>query len=271
MGNHREAVRLNAAITTTFTDLRVHHDTNRRILKLPFFPAPSFFSRTDLFIDKNGSAFDVSQLFFDGNQIVTMINAQALEPGHATMFFWIIAHKRDPGDAFTSQLQNHLIDRQGAVNGLATGHGNGIVIQNLISDINSGGYRLADRQQAGMKISAIPQILEYMFRFSEVRLANPGNTFAAHLGKGLSTSITDFPGSHIVTTNTTEGPASLRHPGGGAMGAARTVMWSTLQPLPFRCENSFLAFIKFQARFNVFIFIEPGYSARDGPRNHGRC
>jgi hypothetical protein len=52
-------------------------------------------------------------------------------------------------------LPAELIDPQLAVNGLATGHGHRIVVENLEGDVHPGGHRGADSQTARVEVGAI--------------------------------------------------------------------------------------------------------------------
>src|SRR3546814_11079395 len=47
-----------------------------------------------------------------------------------------------------------------AIMRLAAGHRHGVVEQNLVGDVDLGGDRGAQRQQAGMEIGAVPEIGE---------------------------------------------------------------------------------------------------------------
>ena len=43
---------------------------------------------------------------------------------------------------------------------LAAGHGDRVVVEDLVGDVDAGRDRLADRQQAGMVVGAVAEILE---------------------------------------------------------------------------------------------------------------
>ena len=94
---------------------------------------------------------------------------------------------------------------------MPAGHGDRVVVEDLVGDVDAGGDRGANRQQAGMEIGAVAEILEHVPGFGKGRLAEPGRAFATHLGKGLGAAI--HPGRHVVTTDTAVGDATLGHHG----------------------------------------------------------
>src|SRR3546814_6194924 len=60
-----------------------------------------------------------------------------------------------------------------AIMRLAAGHRHGVVEQNLVGDVDLGGDRGAQRQQAGMEIGAVPEIGEDVLFVGERCLADP--------------------------------------------------------------------------------------------------
>ena len=134
------------------------------------------------------------------------------------IFFGLIADHRNAVDALQGRLLGNLLHRQLTVNRLATCHGNGIVEQQFIGDVNAGTDRRAYRQRTGVKIGTVPEVLENMRGFHEGLLTNPGSAFSTHLTERIGLPV--HPGNHVVAANTALPPAPLRKLGGAVMGAA---------------------------------------------------
>ena len=64
---------------------------------------------------------------------------------------------------------------------LAAGHRHRVVIEDLVGDVDAGSRRRADRQQAGMGVGAVAEILEHVLFAGERRLPDPGDAFRAHM------------------------------------------------------------------------------------------
>ncbi len=62
-----------------------------------------------------------------------------------------------------------------------------------------------------MVIGAIPQIGIDVLFIGEMLLSDPGNTFTAHLGEFRGIAV--HPGDHIVTADSGDGSAAVRHHG----------------------------------------------------------
>src|SRR5210317_761623 len=139
---------------------------------------------------------------------------------------WLDTYQGDTTHALAAQLVDEVLYYQRTVDGLPTGHGNGIVIQNLVGDIDPGRNCGADCQDAGVKIGAIPQVLEDVFGVGKRRLSDPRGSLAAHLGKRMRFPI-GHPGSHVVAANSAQCVAAFRYAGRGIVRAARTEMRCT--------------------------------------------
>ena len=72
------------------------------------------------------------------------------------MVLRLIRHQRDAMDALASQLLDQIFDRELTVKGLPASHGDGVVQQNFVGDVDAGRDGRTDRQNSGVKISAIP-------------------------------------------------------------------------------------------------------------------
>ena len=121
--------------------------------------------------------------------------------------------------AFAAHLVRDVRHGQRAVDRLAAGHRDRVVVEDLVGDVDLGRDRLADRQRAGMEIGAVAEVLEHVLRFGERRLAAPGHAFAAHLREGVGAAV--HPRDHVVAADAAERARAFRHRGRGVVRAAR--------------------------------------------------
>ena len=109
---------------------------------------------------------------------------------------------------------------------LAAGHGDGVIIQNLVGHVRAGGDRGADGKAAGMGVGAVAEIDKDVRFVRRPVLADPGDAFAAHLAGHVG-----FPVRHeirhIVTANTCQRARAFRYDGGGIVRAAGTIVRCT--------------------------------------------
>src|SRR5690606_32390168 len=124
--------------------------------------------------------------------------------------------------ALAAHLVGDVGHGQGAVHRLAAGHGDGVVVEDLVGDVDAGGDRLADGQRAGMEIGDVTEVLEDVLLLGEGRLARPGDAFAAHVGEGVGAAV--HPGDHVVAADAAERARPLRHHRRGVVRAARAVV-----------------------------------------------
>ena len=76
-----------------------------------------------------------------------------------------------------------------AVMRLAAGHGDRVIVENLVGDVDAGADRRADGEQARMIVGAVADILENMLALGERRLADPVGALAAHLRRALGVAL----------------------------------------------------------------------------------
>ena len=155
--------------------------------------------------------------------------------------------------AFGQQLLGDLGHRQRAIDRLAAGHRNRIVVENLVGDIGAGGDRGPDGEQAGMEIGAVAEIGKHVLFIGEVHLPQPRHALAAHLREGGGVAVHSL--HQVVTANAGETARALRHLGGAVVRAA-----GAIPGLAFRRDMqllgfTFLALDDGQAGLDVFTHI----------------
>ena len=166
------------------------------------------------------------------------------------------------------QLAYHLGHRQGAVHRLAAGHGDGVVVQDLVSDGHFCRHGLAYGQQARMEIGAVTQVGEDVALFRKRRLPHPGHAFAAHVGEGGGAAV--HPGHHVVAADAGHGAAAFRHPRGGVVGATGTEVGNALDRDDGLGQGLLLRLQEGQACLDAVRGVEAGDAACDHPGDHGR-
>ena len=108
------------------------------------------------------------------------------QAGDACVFVWLVG---DDGDARGTFCAHALGDLQHRVafgplaNPLPAGHGDGVVVQDFVGDVDASGNALAYRQQATMKVSAVTDVGEHVLVMAKGLLAHPRHALAAHLGE----------------------------------------------------------------------------------------
>ena len=107
------------------------------------------------------------------------------------MFLRLVGDDGDALDAFGAHLMGDHRHGELAVMRLAAGHGDGIVEEDLVGDVDARGDRGADGEQAGVVVGAVAEILENVLALRERRLADPVGAFAAHLRRAFGVALGD--------------------------------------------------------------------------------
>ena len=102
----------------------------------------------------------------------------------AGIFFGIVGDDGEALGAFGRHLMRDLRHGQTAFGGLAAGHRDRVVVEDLVGDVDAGRRCSTHRQQAGMRVGAVAEILEHVLFVGERRLPDPGDALAAHMRDG---------------------------------------------------------------------------------------
>ena len=144
--------------------------------------APALFGGAGLIVNHDRDAGDGRKVLLHLDEIVAVINRQARRPvGTARVFVRLVGDDDNALGALGRDLAGDLRNGEAAVIGLAAGHRDRVVEQDLVGDVGVGGDRRADRQIARVIVSAVAEILEYVLAGGKRSLANPIGAFAAHL------------------------------------------------------------------------------------------
>ena len=217
--HHRQAVRLLRAIAAAFADLLVDHHPLRRIDHDLALPAAALLGGAGLVVDQDAGALDLAKLALDAVQIVAMLDPHSSgKPGRPGILLRLVRDDDDARSPFRRELATDHRHRQRAVMGLTAGHGDRVVVEDLVRDIDARRDCGADRQNAGVEVRPVAEIGEDMLLVGERRLTDPGHAFAAHLGKRLRPPV--HPRRHVMAADAGHGAAALGDHGGGVMRAA---------------------------------------------------
>ena len=220
-------------------------------------------------VDERAAALGIAQLQLHRLQLIAMRDA---DPGsglaEAAIEVRLIGDQRNAFEALGAQLLHDLLNRELSIDGLTPGHGDGVVIENLVGDVDAGGHGCSNRQQAGVEIGAVAKVLEHVFRFGKRRLAEPGRPFTAHLGKGFGAAV--HPSRHVMAADTAVGHAAFGHDGGRVVRTARAKPGFALGALALARQCRLLVFEKLEALVNGRAVEEARNARGDHASDHRR-
>ena len=162
---HRHAVRLHAAVAAALADQLVDDDALVGIGERAALAAAALLGGAGLVVDQHGAAGDFAKLLLHRLQVVAVMDGDALRPfGAGRIFLRLVGDDDDALGAFGRDLRGDLRHREIAVVHLAAGHGDRVVVQDLVGDVDAGGDRGADRHVAGVVVGAVADVLEHVRR-----------------------------------------------------------------------------------------------------------
>jgi hypothetical protein len=135
------------------------------------------------------------------------------------VFFRFVGDDDDRRHAFGRDLAADHARVERTVELLAAGHGDRVVVQDLVGDVDLGRDRRADRQDARVEVGAVAEVGEHVLLVGERRLADPGRAFRAHVREGRGLAV--HPQHHVVAADAGQRARAFRHLGRGIVRAAR--------------------------------------------------
>ena len=217
--HHRQAVRLRPAIAAALAHRLVDHHPLLRIHHQAALAPPPLLGGASLVIDHHADPGNLAQLALHRIEIVAVMHRHAGgEAAGGGVFVRLVGDHDDLLDDFGIELPGQAQHVERAVDRLAAGHRHRVVVEELVSDVDPGGDRRADRQAAGMVVGAVADVLEDVVGLAERRLADPAGAFAAHLGEGLGVAV--HPQRHVMAADAGQRPAALGHLGRAVVRAA---------------------------------------------------
>ena len=264
----REAVGLHRAVAAALAHRLVDEDPAVHVGQLAPLAAPPLFRGAGLVVDEDGGTGNFPQFPLHRVQLVPVAHRHVgRQVRHLGVFLRLVGDDHHPAHPFGLQLAGDAGHGEDAVHRLAAGHGHGVVVEDLVGDVGFGRHRLADGQQAGVEVGAVPQVGEDVFFFGEGRLADPGDALAAHVGEGGGAAV--HPGHHVVAADAGHGPGAFRHPGGGVVGAAGAEVGRALGEDQGRLQGLLLGLDEVQAGLDGRAGEVALDAAGDGPGDLG--
>ena len=216
----RGAIGLHAAVAAAFADRFVDEHALGGFRILALLAAPALLGRTGLVVDQYRQTPNVAQFTLHRFHVLAVVDRDHRRQFRPVLVArQVLGDHRDAFDAFRRHLLRDQADRNLPVHRLSAGHGYGIVVENLVGDIDLGRERRADREMAGMEIGAVAEIGEYMCHLRERCLPDPGRAFAAHLAGGLVVLGIDRRGHHVAA-NAGQRQTAFGYLGRGVVRAA---------------------------------------------------
>ena len=126
----------------------------------------------------------------------------------------------DDDDALRSfglHLARDLGHADRAIDRLASGHRDGVVVEQLVGDVGVCGDGLPNRQQARVKVGAVAEVLEDMALGREARVRGPIHTLGAHLDQAAGAAL--HPARHEVAADAGQRARTFGHLGAAVVRA----------------------------------------------------
>ena len=205
-----------------------------------------------------------------------MVHARAAGQGHALVFLGLVAHDHQLAHAFADHAVGdlqHGVALRALAHALAAGHGDSVVVEDLVGDVDARSDALADRQQAAVEVGAVPQVGEQVLLVGERRLADPGHAFAAHLGEAEVLAV--HPVDHVVAADAGHAARTLGQARAGVVRAAGAEPGCAVAA--FDVDGLERGFLRIQnrqlclhARLHIGRHAHLDQAPRDGTRDDGR-
>ena len=140
------------------------------------------------------------------------------EVGDGLVAGGVLGHDDDLLHPLGGELAGDLGDREAALGMLAAGHGDGVVVEQLVGDVAAHHHRGADGQRAGVIVGAVAQIDEHMRLAGERAGAGPAQALAAHVAGQVGLRVGEA--GHVVAADPGQGAGPFGKPGRGVVRAA---------------------------------------------------
>src|SRR5690606_18911441 len=214
-----DAVRFDPAVAAAFADQLVDEHALRRIRHAAALAAAALLGGAGLVVDDGGDALFLAQLTLHPVQRLSVLDPRVGRQGDVlAVLLWLVADDGDLANALGQDLSDHLRHGHLTVDRLATGHRDRVVVEDLVGHVRARGDRGADRQQAGVEVGAVANVLEDVRRRHERRLADPVGAFTAHVREGFGVPV--HPLRHVVAADAGERAAAFGHLGRGVVRTA---------------------------------------------------
>ena len=178
---HRQAARLLAAVAAALAHALVDPDALGRLGLLAALARAALLGGALLVVDQHGHALDLRQLLLGRQQLRALAQLGDRRKRHALVAARVLGGDDDAAHALELEPAREVGHRQLALDGLAAGHGDVLVVEQLVGDVHAGGHRRAHGQRAGVVEGAVAEVLDEVAVLGERRHADPLRALAAHL------------------------------------------------------------------------------------------
>ena len=134
---HRDTIGGLGAVAAAFADQIIDKDALGRIGIEPALAAAALFGGAGLVVDQDRQPLDLAQLALQLVHLATVMDGRSHREIIARIFFGIIGDDGDALGAFGPDLMRDLRDCKAALGRLPAGHGNRIIIKNLVGDADA--------------------------------------------------------------------------------------------------------------------------------------
>ncbi len=142
-----DAIGFFRAIAAALAHRFVDEDALLRVRVKAALAAPPLLGRAGLIVDEHREARRLAQLALDGVELVAMADLNApREAGIGRIFLGLVGDHDDAFGALGFDLPGDLRNVELAFHRLAAGHGDGVIVENLVGDVDARGGGGADRQ-----------------------------------------------------------------------------------------------------------------------------
>ncbi len=180
-GLHGQAAGLLAAVAAALADALVDPDPLLRLHLLAALAGAALLGGALLVVDQDGDALDLRQLLLGGEQLGAVAQLGDRRQPDPLVAARVLGGDDDPAHALELEPARQVRDRELALDRLAAGHRDVLVVEQLVGDVHPRGDRRAHRQRARVVEGAVAQVLDEVAVVGERRLADPLGALAAHL------------------------------------------------------------------------------------------
>ena len=203
-----DTIRLGSTIATAFANSFI--DKQPLIRNGHFTPTTptAFFRRTGLIVNNHTGASNLAHLALDLIKLIPMMESGIGRPLKGFgIFLQVIRHNCNAPDPFRVNLACDDRRIQRTIYTLTTGHRDRIVVEYLVGNIDTRCNAGSDRENPGMEISTVTNILKNVLCSTKWTFPDPTGPFCPHLGKTSGVSV--HPHRHEMAPYTCHRPTPI--------------------------------------------------------------
>ena len=161
-GDDRHAVRLHAAVAAALAHGRIDEHALVGIGERAALAAAALLGRAGLVVEQHRDAGHLAQLLLHLLQVAAVVDGHAARDEAGRILERLVGDHHHLLDALGQHLLQDHRHGHAAVERLAAGHGDGVVVEDLEGHVHAGRARRADGQAAGVDVGAVAEVLEHV-------------------------------------------------------------------------------------------------------------